>query len=661
TMMALCEWLSAYYMAAPGEVFRHAVPSFARDGETKKKKFYRLSKFTPSPENFRGKKQSECIKLLAGKSEVSASELKDDHGIGTSTLKTLEEGGYIDSVLKDDIRLPFFYAGNTLEKAMELSEEQRGVFDHVMPFLEDGKKGTFLLKGVTGSGKTAVYVKLIREALDKGKSALMLVPEITLSAQTIDFMLRFIDGDDIAVIHSGMTKGERFDIWNEIKSGRRRFVIGVRSAVFAPLDSPGVIIVDEEHSSTYKQSDGGFRYNARDVCVYKGAVSGCPVILGSATPSFESSRNAETGKYFLLELKKRYSGVRMPAVEISDLKKDTGRAPGDSFGDLLERRIEERLVLREQTILLLNRRGYSGFLVCRSCGNIDSCPSCDITLTYHRDGERMLCHICGYSAPRPVRCGKCGSVEVREGTPAIQRVEEEIRKKFKGARTVRLDTDTASKKGNYSRILKSFRNREYDILLGTQMVSKGLDFPGVTLVGVISADTAMSFPDFRAPERTFQMLSQVSGRAGRHGTRGEVIIQTYSPEADPVVFAASHDYNGFYAREMELRKELCYPPFSRMFCIRFISSSENSAMACAVFFADKLRRVSENASSRTVILGPVFSVVKKRKNRFSVVLSAKTSAQTEFRNSALNVLKETAESFRNVEIIFDVDPYDHLY
>jgi len=454
---------------------------------------------------------------------------------------------------------------------------------------------TFLLHGVTGSGKTEVYLQAIAHALEQGKGAIVLVPEIALTPQTVErFKARFSSGKLqtlVAVLHSHLSSGERHDEWHKIRQGRARIVIGARSAIFAPVDPLGLIIVDEEHEHTYKQEESP-RYHARDVAIMRGQMEGAPVVLGSATPSLETYFNCRKGKFTLLELPERVDDQKMPVVRVVDMRQAARGGKGTPlFSPQLKEAITQRLERGEQTILFLNRRGYSTSLQCPKCGHVCGCPNCSISLTYHRLEQKLACHICGHSEKVPAVCpnDKCKNLAIRFAGTGTQKVEETLAKLFPNARTKRMDADTMKRKDDYRNILGDFRVGKIDILVGTQMIAKGLHFPNVTLVGIIFADLALHQPDFRAGERTFQLLTQVAGRAGRGDIEGEVVVQAFTPFHPAIQFARRHDFNGFYDQETEFREQLKYPPFSRVALLTLKGRNEEKVK----FSADHLRRELE--------------------------------------------------------------------
>jgi primosomal protein N' (replication factor Y) (superfamily II helicase) len=552
--------------------------------------------------------------------------------------------------------------------------------------LKGGAFHAFLLHGVTGSGKTQVYIEAIRKVLALGKTAIVLVPEISLTPQIVR-RFRYHLGENVNVFHSRMTLRERYDAWYQVREGKSPVIIGPRSAVFAPLKNVGLIVVDEEHETSYKQYDQSPRYHARDVAIMRAVNENACVILGSATPSLESYHNAQSGKYTLLELPERIDTAQLPAVKIIDMavernrifdqyrqkrkelyKKDPELArlkpppfEFSSISDALSEKIEDRLRKHEGIILLQNRRGFSSFLQCPQCGYLEVCSNCSISLTYHSTKDRLQCHYCGDIKQAPIFCPKCQSTSFKYIGIGTQRVESEIKKLFPIARILRMDLDTTAGRGAHDIILRKFAQGEADILLGTQMVAKGLDFPRVTLVGVISADTQMLLPDFRSGERTFQLLTQVSGRAGRSTLAGEVIIQTLQPNHPSLQYVLSHDYKGFYQEEIATRQELSYPPFSRLTLIEFKGKRENEVALHAQEFGKLLRK----RKTSIIILGPAPAAIAKIKGYFRQHLIIKSVKSADPSGKLVRTLLNEAvaaycdSSFsksKNVRMTIDVDP-----
>jgi primosomal protein N' (replication factor Y) len=538
------------------------------------------------------------------------------------------------------------------DEVPHLTEEQEAALNKIVPAIEAKKNKTFLLEGVTGSGKTEVYLRAIAKALQLKKTALMLVPEISLTPQMVARVkARF--GQDVAVLHSGLSAGEKYDEWRRIKRGEAQVVVGARSAVFAPLQKLGVIIIDEEHESSYKQEDTP-RYHARSVALWRARYYNCPLILGSATPSLSSRARAQKHRYELLMMPTRATGSHLPQVQVLDLKKT--RFAGSQF-DLttpLVEALQERLKRHEQSILLLNRRGFSSFMLCRECGFVLKCPNCDVSLTFHKAEHAMRCHYCGYSCPVPKRCPNCQSSKLRFLGTGTQKVEEELKELLPSARVLRMDVDTTRRKHSYQRILNAFGRGEADILLGTQMIAKGLDFPNVTLVGVIDADTALWLPDYHASEKTFQLLTQVAGRAGRAAKPGQVIIQTYNPDHYAIRLAAKQDYEAFYRREMFFRHEGNYPPYYYTVLISCASETEKNSAKTA--FAIQ-RQLLAHLHKPTIVLGPTPAAISRVKRKYYYQILVKYKEELGL-NQLLHSLQDQAQTLgrQGVDVYIDKNP-----
>ena len=497
-----------------------------------------------------------------------------------------------------------------------LTKAQQNVVDSV---LNDQRHVPFLLFGVTGSGKTEVYMQIIEKVLKKGKTAIILVPEISLTPQMVEqFSNRF--GNQIAALHSALSEGEKYDEWRRIARGEANIVIGARSAIFAPLKNIGIIIMDEEHSDSYKQGDKNPRYHARDIAIWRGKYHSCPVLLGSATPSLESMARAQKGVYELVTLQERVNGKMLPEVEIIDMNQESKRSSYHITNTLLKN-LNDCIKRGDQAILFLNRRGFSTFVTCKNCSEVIRCPNCDITLTYHKSNKMLRCHYCGYATPLPKECPKCHENSLSDLGVGTEKIEEELHILLPSVKVLRMDVDTTSKKGAHKKMIDAFRNHEYDILLGTQIVAKGLDFSDVTLVGVINADTSLNIPDFRSSENTYSLLSQVAGRSGRSSKTGKVLIQTFNPDHYAISFVKHHDYLGFYNEEMKIRKRLGYPPFYFL-CYLKISGKEADYLFQESL---KIKRSLERNLQYTTILGPTTLAVFKVNNiyRYGIILKYK--------------------------------------
>ncbi|MEA0554386.1 primosomal protein N' [Lysinibacillus irui] len=541
---------------------------------------------------------------------LSPQQICDEAGVSLSVLEAVIDKGAAQFIQEEVFRDPFTKEVSRTQ-ALQLTDEQQVALQAINTAMEQQTAETFLLHGITGSGKTEVYLQAIQKVLNDGKEAIMLVPEISLTPQMTErFRSRF--GEMVAVMHSGLSVGEKYDEWRKIQQGKVKVVVGARSAIFAPFTNIGLIILDEEHESTYKQEDSP-RYHARDVAIWRSEFYKCPIILGSATPALESFARAKKGVYTLLSLKQRALHQALPTVYIADMREELRQGNRSMFSQSLIEAIRVRLEKKEQMVLFLNRRGYSSFVLCRDCGTVVQCPNCDISLTYHRTTEKLKCHYCGYEEHVPQICPQCQSDHIRYFGTGTQKVEEEIYKLFPEARVLRMDVDTTKHKGAHEEILETFGAGQADILLGTQMIAKGLDFPNITLVGVLSADTSLHLPDYRAAERTFQLLTQVSGRAGRHDKPGEVIIQTYTPEHYAIELAKTQDYEPFYEREMFLRRRSSYPPY---YFVALIQLSHEDVMMAAEYAGRVADWLRENLSNQVAIIGPTTASIARLQNRY---------------------------------------------
>ena len=572
-------------------------------------------------------------------------------------LKTAEKNGWLSFEEVESYRDPF--ANHDFPKTFpwQLNAEQQQAVSRILAAEAQGEATTFLLEGITGSGKTEVYLQSIAEILNKGKTAMMLVPEIALTPQMVQrFKSRF--GKAVAVLHSGLSQGEKYDEWRKIERGEAQVVVGARSAVFAPLQKIGLIIIDEEHEATYKQEDTP-RYHARDLAIWRSQYHHCPVILGSATPSLESRARAQKKRYELLYLTQRaHENAQLPSVTIVDLKEEYAQKNTSTFSRLLQEKISNRLQQKEQIVLLLNRRGYSSFMMCRDCGYVLPCPNCDISLTLHMDVKKMRCHYCGHQEKIPKKCPDCQGEKIRYYGTGTQKVEEELQALFPSSRILRMDVDTTRKKGAHEKILKAFEEQEADILLGTQMIAKGLDYPNITLVGVLNADTALNLPDFRSSERTFQLLTQVSGRAGRGAKPGEVIVQTFNPEHHSIVLAQAQDYEAFYQQEMILRHQSGYPPFYFTVKITISHPAEQVVAKKSYQIAEQLKN---GLSPESRILGPTPSGITRIKNRYYYQIILKYKHEVHLHRMLREILETSqSEQRKNLYVSIDYEPLNFI-
>ncbi|MCK9408806.1 MAG: primosomal protein N' [Bacteriovoracaceae bacterium] len=629
---------------------------------------------------FRGNKQREAWNTILSLEnlEYETTLFLKTYKSTLATLRSLATKHLISIYQKEVERREIFTVDEHTAKSLtiRMNNTQEECVNAITAQFETSTQKTFLLHGITGSGKTQVYIESIRRILERGKTAIVLIPEISLTPQTVKrFQVHF--GNNVVWMHSRMSDGERHDAWRSIRAGMYSIVIGPRSALFAPLKNIGLIIVDEEHESSYKQFDASPRYNARDVAIVRSAAYRAVVVLGSATPSIESYANALQGRYTLLTLPERADNAVLPPVTIvnmvderkrlfADAKmkaKELGKKAFDnlsrSISPLLESKIRDRLEKKEGIILLQNRRGFAPFIECTSCGHVEQCDHCNVTMTYHATKKHMRCHYCGKVKPPPTVCPQCGGFEFSMSGFGTQRVEQELTSLFPTAIVSRMDMDTTSQKGSHEKILRHFGEGGANILLGTQMVAKGLDFPRVTLVGVISADTQMMLPDFRSAEKTFQLLTQVAGRAGRSTLAGEVVIQTSQPKHYALKYVQEHDFVGFYTEEVEYRRSINYPPFSRIIVIEFKGKNESAVERLAQEAGKRLFTLLK----REFILGPSPAVLSKIKNdyRWQIIIKASKELDqngTRARHSAARVAMELQSSAikQNVKIIVDVDP-----
>ena len=588
--------------------------------------------------------------------EFVQSDVTRENNFTANDLKVAAEKGWITRYQIEKYRNPYQIDQVQPSTPKKLTAEQAQATNAVDQAIDEKQAATFLLEGVTGSGKTEVYLQIIQHALAQGKSALMLVPEISLTPQIVrQFKARF--GDQVALLHSALSDGERYDEWRRIEKGDAQVVVGARSAIFAPIKNLGVIIMDEEHETSYKQEDMP-RYHARDVAQWRGQYHHCPVVLGSATPSLESRARAQKGVYQWLRLTKRINGKDLPQVQLVDMRQAGRYAPTTDISQELATEIQKKLALNEQVVLMLNRRGYSSFLMCRECGEVIKCPNCDISLTYHKDTNSLKCHYCGHEEPVPQVCPNCHSKAVRYFGTGTQRVEKELTELFPTARILRMDVDTTRRKGAHERILDEFGKHHADILLGTQMIAKGLDFPNVTLVGVLNADTSLGLPDFRASERTFQLLTQVSGRAGRAEKEGNVLIQTYNPDHYAIQYAQRQDYEHFFGKEMQVRHQGGYPPY--YYTIQITASARTEADAAQKMFqirGEIVNYLSQNA----VILGPTPQSIMRINNRYYYQLVIKYKNEPQLENYLQNLLLTSQKEERNgLQIVIDRDPMNFI-
>lgn len=612
--------------------------------QANKERFIKKIKLLDENIKVRGSKQQAVIKYLLSHDDCFKSELMSDCDVSSSTIKSLVEKSIISEYSVETYReVTSIYGIN--EKTVDLNSEQISVYNSIKDKLNE--QIVFLLHGVTGSGKTEIYLNIIEEVLKSGLEAIMLVPEISLTPMMVSrFKGRF--KDNVAVLHSGLSIGEKYDEWRKIRRKEVKVVVGARSAIFAPFTNLGIIIIDEEHTDSYKQSVIP-TYHAKDVAIMRAKYYNIPLVLGSATPSVESYYKALNNEYTLLEINNRANKTSLPKVYIEDMRYEFKGGNRSIFSKRLDELITDRLNKKEQVMLLLNRRGHSTFVMCRNCGDVIMCPNCDISLTFHDRTNSLKCHYCGHSEENPDTCPSCNSKHIRYMGIGTERVEEFIKKRFPTAKVVRMDRDTTSTKGAHERLLYDFEHNG-DILLGTQMISKGLDFPKVSLVGVLAADMSLSLPDYKAIEKTFQLLTQVSGRAGRHEIDGEVVIQTYNPDHYAISHAKLHDYHAFYEEEMSIRKIAGYTPYNNLVQIIVTDKDVRKILKLGTKIVMKLRKELEGD---TIILGPVLPKIARINNyyRAQIIVKYQTS------NVLDKVLKDIyVEYVKDIGIAIDKNP-----
>lgn len=635
----LCKYIDAFRLLIPVGIMKGA--------KAKKKRVIVLKNEDLSniknPDGY--KKIVEFFKTNSGK--YTKSELINEHSISQYKLNKLIE----NEVLSIEEESVFRYNDRVYNKdsAKTLTIEQENI---IREYINSDDK-MFLLKGVTGSGKTEVYMKLVERVLLEGKSAIILVPEIALTPQMIErFKGRF--GVNVALFHSKLSDGERFDEWFRVKEGKAKVIVGARSAIFLPAKNLGLIIIDEEHENTYK-SEQNPKYQTKEIAEYLSELKGCKVILGSATPSIETYYRALTGEMKLLELNSRVDNKPMPPMKVIDMRNELKGGNKSLFSRELFIAIQERLKRKEQIILFLNRRGFSTFVSCRSCGYVFKCDECDISMTYHKNGL-LICHYCGKTKREPRECPKCHSKYVKFFGAGTQRVEEEVKKYFNNVRILRMDVDTTRDKHSYERIYNTFKNGEADILIGTQMVSKGLDFKNVTLVGILAADMSINIPDYRAAERTFQIITQVAGRAGRGDKQGEVLIQTYTPQHYSLQYAVNYDYEGFYEKEFTVRAMMKYPPFGKLLLINGTSKKEELLKNFMHKITMMIKPLVESCLD-IEILGPIPCMISKVKENYRWQIVIKGEFDSYFSKNIKEILyDENKNVYNDIRISMDINP-----
>jgi len=664
-VLEFARWIAKYYCCPIEVALKSVLPDAVRKEEDgwRERLFVRKLPLTGEMPKLT-KRQEEIWKIITISGQIPLQELLQTTGTTSETVRKLEDKGLIAIAPEISERDPYANEKILASAALTLNPEQVTALATIYEAMERDKKPatprTFLLHGVTGSGKTEIYLQAIAHALERRQGAIVLVPEISLTPQTVErFKARFSSGPLqtlVAVLHSHLSAGERHDEWHKIRQGRARIVIGARSAIFAPVEPLGLIIVDEEHEHSYKQEEAP-RYHARDVAVVRGQMEEAVVVLGSATPSMESFYNVKRAKYGLLELTSRVDDQRMPIVRVVDMRKENRKQKGTPiFSQELKEAITRRLDRNEQTILFLNRRGYSTSLQCTQCGYVAECPNCSVSLTFHRQAQKLRCHICNYEGAVPKICPepKCGNPAIRYSGLGTERLEETLGKLFPHARLRRMDSDTLKKKDDYRRILGDFRLGKIDILVGTQMIAKGLHFPNVTLVGIIYADLSLHIPDFRAGERTFQLITQVAGRAGRGDVEGEVFVQAFTPFHPAIQYARRHDFIGFYEQEIEFREQLKYPPISRVALLTLKGRNEDKVE----FSASHLRKQIESMSQEIadlILAGPAPAPLARAESNYRYQLMLRTKRMSPV-SELLTRLVQDLTLPEGVTLSIDIDP-----
>ncbi len=647
--IAVAKWMTQYYIGGLSQALQSFLPIGSRYGKERVGAKHRLmvSLTTTCTQEWIHKlpknapKQRQVIELLMSKESILASDVCTQTGASYSTLATLRDKGYIRMEMEHILRNPELETEG--KSNLTLNSEQANAYQAIQSEMS-GVGTPILLHGVTGSGKTEVYLRAIADCLEKGQQALMLVPEIALTTQTIARFTQRFPGC-VAVIHSALSAGERYDQWHRIYNGELPIVIGARSAIFAPVHNPGVMILDEEHETTYKQEEGTLKYHAREVALELGKQYGAVVVLGSATPSLESYHHAVRGDYRLVELTKRVADRPLPEICLVDMRQEFQNGNRSMFSQELTKQLNQTLERNEQAIIFLNRRGFASFLLCRDCGYVVECTNCQVSLTYHQTDERLHCHYCNAMERVPTSCPKCASKYLRQFGSGTQQVEEYVRLCFPQAKPVRFDTDTTTRKGSHQALLAEFRSKRANVLIGTQMIAKGLDFPGITLVGVLSADLSLNFPDFRAAERTFHLLTQVGGRAGRDIKQGRVIIQCYDPTHYALQAVKNNDYLGMYRQEITFRRQLEYPPFGHLIRI-LIQGSEHESET----YAREVYRYLREQLPTTEVYGAVPAPVARIKGRFRWHILIKTV------DGIHSVLWTIPQPKNRVSVSIDVEP-----
>jgi primosomal protein N' (replication factor Y) len=663
SLLALARWMAEYYCCSVEAAIRSILPQVIRKAEVgfKRERIVSVNKEISAEglQTFRAKapRQAHVLQFAISVAEpLQWRELQLRAATTDRTIQHLVDRGFLRVELETANRDPYANERFVPSTALELNSDQKQVLEIVIQSVKARDNRPILLHGITGSGKTEVYLQAIALCLSQGLSALVLVPEISLTPQTVEhFKMRF-QADLIAVLHSHLSAGERHDEWHKLNSGRARVAIGARSAVFAPVQRLGLIVVDEEHETSYKQEEAP-RYHARDLAVVRAQLDQCAILLGSATPSLESYQNAKTGKYRLVHLNSRVDDRQLPLIRVVDMRQEYLKQKHvPLISSSLANAIETRLTKKEQTILFLNRRGFATSLICNQCGFVCECPNCSVALTFHLGENRLKCHLCGHIALAPRKCPKCSDSSIRYAGYGTEKVESAVQKIFPSATVARMDADSMTRKDAYRTILQAFRTGKIDILVGTQMIAKGLDFPNVTLVGIINADVGLHMPDFRAGERTFQLLTQVAGRAGRGDMAGEVYVQSSTPFSPSIQFARHHNFEGFWEQEIDFRERCDYPPFLHLLMVHIRSEHQRRAE----FTGETIHRRLSEKLDQGVTLHPVVPAPIERSKgyyRYQILLRTKSIRRL---SKSVRSTVERLTFPDDVHVSVDVDPYQVL-
>lgn len=643
-MLELMNFMAKKNHLKLASILRLFLPAEMREGKVKElfETIYHINKDKEILLSKSAKKQAEVIEYLKEKGSESSSVLSNL--FGASAVKSLYEKGFIEKEKREIKRVPFVISSENKRVKLNFSQE------NALKTIKDNK--TYLLHGVTGSGKTEVYMNLIERVLSQDKNAIMLVPEISLTPQIMsNFKSRF--GDLVALLHSGLSAGERFDEWKRIYGGEARIVIGARSAIFAPIENLGMIIIDEEHEQSYI-SESNPRYNTHDVAMFRAKYNNCPLVIGSATPSIESYEKAKNGEYELVELPVRANGRELPKIQIVDMMNEIRMGNSGIFSNQLLAELHNVVNNKKQAMIFINRRGYSSFMRCRDCGYIAKCNDCDVSLVYHREDNRLKCHYCGKQFKVLSRCPKCGSDKIKYGAVGTEQVVNKLQEIFPEVKILRMDNDTTTTKNSHQKILTEFKNSLPGILVGTQMIAKGHDFENVVLVGIVDADQSLYHADYRSTERTFQLITQVSGRAGRSESEGKVILQSYSPRHYVYKFASNYDYKGFFRKEENIRQTAQFPPFTRILRVLFSDHNENYVRELLKICYTEIEKLKDKYGDEIIYMDAMKSPIKRiqDKYRYQIMLRFKLARADEIENDVFEIVDKTSKT----SVFFEVNP-----